>query len=592
MAQQTFSVGKAPRVIITRIGGDLSVRTWKEQAISVKTDADGSVAGVQPEGNTLTIIDCDSDIELIMPEDASVKSSNVNGDVAIEGIRRVELESIAGDATIKNISGDAGLENIGEAVDLTNLGGDLTVTNTPILRVRHSVGGDADLRNVAVIEIETIGSDLAVARAESVMVSTVGGDLKAEEIATALRCGVVGGDGEIKGSARTGITIGNAGGDLSFSGAAYIQLGNAGGDCSLRDVQGDVELGYIGGDVSFSGVGGNVQVGRIGGDASLKGLQASIEVGSVGGDLSLQAAFPVDSRARLNVGGDAVVVLPDNPNLSIQANVGGDISGRSIIASRSGKMISLNYGDGAAHLELNVGGDLALRGGGNPRNSSSTSGSWGWDEFGREMSSFGLEMSKLGQELSREIAAAFSEASWSQGADIADSIARKAEEQARRAQRKAEEQARHANERASRINVRFNDREWRLDPERLDRIKEQARRAASEGISGALEAVERAVSNLGVPKTPTPPKPPTPPAPPHGVPPVPPQPSHAAQQGTDQGEQGSQPTANGDGDASATTSRPAPEYNLEQEREAILRMIAEGRVTPEEGDLLLEALGS
>ncbi len=592
MAQQTFSVGKAPRVIITRIGGDLSVRTWKEQAISVKTEADSSVAGIHPEGDTLTIIDCDSDIELIMPEDAGIKSSNINGDVAIEGIRRVELESIAGDATIKNISGDAGQENISEAVDITNLGGDLAVTNTPILRVRHSVGGDAVLKDVAVIEIETIGSDLAVTRAESVMVSTVGGDLKAEEIATALRCGVVGGDGEIKGSARTGTTIGNVGGDLSVSGAAYIQLGNVGGDCSLRDVQGDAELGYIGGDVSFSGIGGNVQVGRMGADASLKGLQASIEVGSVGGDLSLQAAFPVDSRARLNVGGDAAVVLPDNPNLSIQANVGGDISGRSIIAGRSGKMISLNYGDGAAHLELNVGGDLALRGGGNPRNSSSTSGSWGWDEFGREMSSFGLEMSKLGQELSREIAAAFSEASWSQGADIADSIARKAEEQARRAQRKAEEQARRANERASRINVRFNDREWRLDPERLDRIKEQARRAASEGISGALEAVERAVSNLGGPKTPTPPRPPTPPAPPHGVPPVPPQPPYSAQQGTNQGEQGSQPSGNGDGDASATTSQPAPEYNLEQEREAILRMIAEGRVTPEEGDLLLEALGS
>src|SRR5436305_8239882 len=396
MAQQTFSVGKAPRVIITRIGGDLSVRTWKEQAISVKTESAGTVAGIHPEGDTLTIIDCDSDIELIVPEDAGIKSSSINGDVEIEGIRRVELESIAGDAMIKNISGEAGQENSGEAVDLTNLGGDLVVTNTPILRVRHSVGGDAVLKDVAVIEIETIGSDLAVARAESVMVSTVGGDLKAEEIAAALRCGVVGGDGEIKGSARTGITIGNVGGDLSASGAAYIQLGNVGGDCSVRDVQGDAELGYIGGDISFSGVGGNVQVGRIGGDASLKGLQASIEVGSVGGDLSLQAAFPVDSRARLNVGGDAVVVLPDNPNLSIQANVGGDISGRSIIASRSGKMISLNYGDGAAHLELNVGGDLALRGGGNPRNSSSRSGSWGWEESGRKESSFGPETSKRG----------------------------------------------------------------------------------------------------------------------------------------------------------------------------------------------------
>ncbi|HEY5003824.1 MAG TPA: hypothetical protein VII61_11770, partial [Ktedonobacteraceae bacterium] len=32
--------------------------------------------------------------------------------------------------------------------------------------------------------------------------------------------------------------------------------------------------------------------------------------------------------------------------------------------------------------------------------------------------------------------------------------------------------------------------------------------------------------------------------------------------------------------------------SLDQEREAILRMIAEGRISPEEGDLLLEALGS
>jgi hypothetical protein len=30
--------------------------------------------------------------------------------------------------------------------------------------------------------------------------------------------------------------------------------------------------------------------------------------------------------------------------------------------------------------------------------------------------------------------------------------------------------------------------------------------------------------------------------------------------------------------------------DIDQEREAILRMIAEGRITPDEGDMLLEAL--
>src|SRR5205807_1207927 len=86
--------------LVPQIRGDLSVRTWKEQAISVETEGHGTVAGIHPEGDTLTIIDCDRDIKLIMPEDAGIKSSNVKGDVAIEGIRRVELESIAGDATI------------------------------------------------------------------------------------------------------------------------------------------------------------------------------------------------------------------------------------------------------------------------------------------------------------------------------------------------------------------------------------------------------------------------------------------------------------------------------------------------------------
>ncbi|MBC8077444.1 MAG: hypothetical protein H7Y32_15330, partial [Chloroflexales bacterium] len=39
-------------------------------------------------------------------------------------------------------------------------------------------------------------------------------------------------------------------------------------------------------------------------------------------------------------------------------------------------------------------------------------------------------------------------------------------------------------------------------------------------------------------------------------------------------------------------AQPVAAPTPEQERDAILRMIAEGRITPEEGDLLLEALGS
>ncbi len=612
MTQQTFPASTASSVVMTQVYGDLEARAWDEQTIKIETD--GHVDGLSQEGNVLRIVGCHSDIELWVPVDATISATSVSGDATIEGVRRVELKDVSGDVELKDIGGDAELENIAEAAVITDVGGDLEVTNTPTLRVYGSIGGDAELRNVASVEIETVGADLALQGAETVVVSTVGSDLEAMDVGVALRCGVVGSDCQVQGSADTEVTVGNVGGDLEVNGAARVQLGNVGGDCALHNVQGDVEMGYVGADASFVGIGGNLRMGGVGADAELKDLQGNIEVGSVGRDLDLQASFPADSRARLNIGGDAEVVLPENPNLSIRATVGGDVSGQSIVSSFSGNMINLVYGDGSAQLELNVGGDLELRGKGSPR--SSSSGSWG--DFGRDMADLGREMGRLGEELSREIAASFREAGWSLGANVADEIARKAEERARRAQRRAEEQtqraqrhaeeqARRAEERASRINVRFNEREWRLDPERLERIKEQARRAAAEGVSGALEAVERAVRNLGVPLSPVPPPspgsvppvPPTPPGPvppmpptPGSVPPVPPMPPFSSQPNRNFGAGMAQSEQATQQDSTTADTPVASAPDLEQEREAILSMIAEGRITPEEGDLLLEALGS
>ncbi len=581
MTQQTFNVEQKPRVVITQVHGDLQIRTWREQTILVEMD--NNAAGMQQEGNTLTLADCHGDLKLTMPRDAALRAMNVHGDVDAEGIRQVELENVSGDVALREIGGDADLENIGAAIELTNLGGGLSVAHAPVVHARHNVGGDVTVNDVQEVEIQTVG-----------------GDLHAEDVVAVLRCGTVGGDCQIQGSTQTEIVVGTIGGDCTMSGATSVHTGNIGGDCEVNDVTDDVEIGYVGGDVSCKGAGGNVLVGHVGGNAALRAIAGNAELGSVGGNLELQADFPAETRTRLIVGGDAKITLPENANISIRATVGGNVSGRGISTSRGGNIIRLVYGEGAARLDMNIGGDLLLRGTATPRSASSMgSGSWNidvdvdvdveapermqgssWSDFGHEMSQFGHDLSKLGQDLGREIAAAFSEAGWSRGADFANEMARKAEERQRQAQRKAEEQARQAqrkaeerqrqaqrkaeeqarraHEKAARMNIRFNEREWRLDPGRLERIREQARRAANEGITGAFEAVERAMSNLGVPMRPaTPPPPPTPGA------------------STPSGE-------------SLTNGQ--KEMNIEQEREAILRMIAEGRVTPEEGDLLLEAL--
>ncbi len=644
MTQQTFPFGEgtAPRVVISHVEGDLVVRRWGEQAIKLETG--GRLSQLYQEGDTLVLSRSDDDIDLWVPGNGSVSASDVDGDVSIEGIQRVELT---------NINGDTDLEDISEAIVLARVNGDLSVAGTPELHVRSHTGSDVTLRSIGEVEIEAVGVDLSIEDAQTVVIGTVGSSLDADNIAQALRVGTVGADCQVQGSAHTEIAIANVGADITINGAATVQVGNVGASCEVSDVEGDVEIGFVGADVSINGVGGNLHIGGIGADAELGGLQGNVEVGSIGSDLRLQAAFAPDSTARLNVGGDASIILPDEPNLSIQAAVGGDVNGNFIASSEGGSVVTLVYGSGAAHLELNVGGDLDLRGGGSgPRTSSSTGGSW--KEFEREMANLGKEMSKMGQELGKEMSKLGQELSRdlgqalggtaAYGSEWAGEIAHKVEERMRRAQQRAEEHARRSAERSRRyaeeqgrrareqarrneemarrneemarrareqgprFNVRINDREWRIGPERLERIQEEARKAAAEGIAGALEAVDRAFTNLRIPTSPPPPAPPAPPgAPPSPgmpvphVPPVPPvqpvnpvtpvtpvepvEPVEEAEQAEANPESGTQ------GQSASEQPASAAQVDPEKEREAILRMIAEGRITPEEGDLLLESLG-
>ncbi len=99
---------------------------------------------------------------------------------------------------------------------------------------------------------------------------------------------------------------------------------------------------------------------------------------------------------------------------------------------------------------------------------------------------------------------------------------------------RAKREGKWAGEQNPYFNVRINEREWKMGPDRIDAIVEQAREAAAEGVQGALEAVEQALKNIHInvpPVPPTPPRPATPPAPPTprpGTPPVPPIPGETA----------------------------------------------------------------
>jgi hypothetical protein len=290
----------------------------------------------------------------------------------------------------------------------------------------------------------------------------------------------------------------------------------------------------------------------------------------VGGNVFVEASFPSESVTRLRAGGNVHLVLPNNANLTIQAMVGGIVHGQGAV-SAMGNHVTLIYGDGTARLDVSAGGNLELYGAQTPKSTSTYSGNW---------ENFASNRQNQWQDMARQWHGAGAEFATGFGASFRDGFTRAAEKQQQKAEKhrqKAERQARRANEHAARMNIRINNREWRLDPQRIDRIVAEAYDAAARGTEGAIEAVEQALKNLRV----TPPPPPSR----HPKPPVPPYAPHHVDRDINVDVSPEPPR---EWESTKTIEKSA--VDLEQERIAILRMVADGRITPEEGDMLLEAL--
>jgi hypothetical protein len=514
---------------VTRCAGDLRVGVWDAAAIGIDTDDERAEVG--REGDAV-ILSTRNDLELWLPAGAELRAEWVNGDVRIAGVAQAFVEMVAGD---------------------------LNAADLDALTVERQVGGDVEIRRVRMAEI-----------------GAVGGNAGCESIGEALRIGSVGGDLEVHASASAVLIAESIGGDLEIVEAASARCGSVGGDAALRQIGGDAQVGDVGGDCVLEQVSGAAQVGSVGGNATFERVSGGLEVGGVGGDLKLSAPF--HGVSRLVVGGDAAINLGPSPDVRISATVGGQVEGPQIVSHVHGGTISIVYGEGTNLLTLSVGGDLDVSGGGVPRASSATAGDW--RDFERDMERLGAELGRMGEELGRAFAGwgAARSREWNERVRRLSQEAReRAEDRVRRAAERVEASVQRQPER---VRVRINDREWVFDQERLERLKEQARQAAREGVAGAIAAIDRAFAAMGMP--PTPPPPPAP-----GEPPAPPYPATGPTMRIEMPPE----AAAGRAGVEALAPTPTEPRHPDEERAAILRMIAERRITPEEGDMLLDALG-
>ena len=570
--KQQIPVDVPVTLVIQAVHGDLTIRGWAEPLLEWQCDDEQVTIQAQESG--LALSPCQSDLVLKLPQSAEVHIATIHGDAHVTHLRRVSIDHISGDLTLRQIT---------EQVTIGVVNGDLTASAVAELIVTSDIQSDVTLTDVPVVRLTGVNGDLTGRGVLSLSLDQVAGDLELSGLSEQVQIRSVNGDVALVTTGTASVTLDRVNGDLTIRGqASSVQCLVVSGDIDTTEAQidqltvetvaGDVETGTlatgrittIGGDLEIGNITRELTIGTVGGDCTIEQATGTVTLNTIGGDLWLRAAITAHTTLQARVAGDATIVLPESPDVTVTAVVGGEISGIEGHPSLSGQTVELRYGNGTASIHLHVGGDLMIKGTDHPGSFSSISAQLGKElsELGREL---GRELSELGRELASELRCALS------GSD--PDAAKRARDVAERFS--AQAQRWRDTSGSEQVRVRINQREWRLDPERIERIKDQARQAAATGLSSALEAVERALSRIQPPQPPTAPQPPQPSAAPQ--PPQPPTPPPPATGPTIQLRNPSSQT-------------PLNDAEREQQRASILQMVAEGRISPAEGDLLLAAL--
>ncbi len=125
-----------------------------------------------------------------------------------------------------------------------------------------------------------------------VVISEVAGNLNAEDVHGGLRADDVGGDARIK-RALGQVKLGDVGGNVWFEGACEgIHCSDVGGNLDIRDAIGSIHVQDVGGDATVRGRAASVRIDDIGGNGRLYDVVCPVDVHDVGGNLDVHGSGP------------------------------------------------------------------------------------------------------------------------------------------------------------------------------------------------------------------------------------------------------------------------------------------------------------
>jgi hypothetical protein len=391
----------------------------------------------------------------------------------------------------------------------------------------------ANLRatGLAELDVEQVRGNLKLSDVQQVALAEVYGSLNATAV-TALRlAGSAYGNAGLKGVGTADLQ--NLRGNINAKDMEGLRVSRVGGNLYVRAISGPLTVEQVGGNARLKSIAGAVSIDQVAGNLAAKDLTGGAKVPKIGGNLVLNGELGQGLTYQFAARGNAVLRLSEEASAHLTLTARGRVVSSAGMADekREGNTLTGTVGDGGTEVAIEARGNVMV-GGSEPVINIELG-----EEITRQVEEGlrAIDLEALSRRASEEMEAAMSRlqvklesTDWERIGLQSQKAVERAMEQMRRNMDRMTAKAAHQQERLER----------RLEREkgRLERAERKHHRAHRSGYADDAE------------------------------------------------------TAEWDTGSEEEYDAVDPQANLDEERLSILRMVEQGQITPEEAEMLLEAL--
>jgi hypothetical protein len=410
----------------------------------------------------------------------------------------------------------------------SRLGCDLQVPATLLIKARQ-VLGNLRVNGLDQLDAEQVRGNLSLSNVKEAGVAEVYGSLTVDQMSSLSVVGTIFGSAALKGVMVADLQ--NVRGNLRVKGTDHMRASRIGGNLQAKEIGGPLELDQVGGNATLKDIAGPVTLGQVAGNLAAKGLASGAKAPMIGGNLALNGAIGAGRTYHFQTRGNAALRLPEETNAHLTVSAKGKILSSLTLLDevREGNTLRGTMGDGGAEIAVEARGNVIL-GGGSP-------------EVGAE----------VGAEIARQIEESL------QAIDL-EAIGRQVSEEMDAA--------------LSRLQIKLESVDWEKMGVRTQQAIERAMGQMHRNMDRMVEKAARHQEQLE-------------------------RKMEREQRRLDQMERRRQQAAERQYKAGAPASAPEAEQvserlegelDVDEERLSILRMVEQGQITPEEAEMLLDAL--